>query len=58
MGAIFVGANLTNADLSGADLSYADLRGVQWSETICPDGSYSGDTDDNSCLNNLELPTM
>jgi len=60
MGATFVGANLTNANLSGADLKYADLKGVNWSGSTCPDGSNSGedDGDSNTCLNNLELPSM
>jgi hypothetical protein len=60
MGAIFVGADLTDADLSGANLTHADLRGVQWSGTICPDGSDSDypDSDENSCLNNLEPSTL
>lgn len=37
------GANLTNADLSGADLANTNLNTVLWLNTVCPDGTNSGD---------------
>ena len=57
MGATLIRANLTGADLSGADLTFCDLRGVTWSETICPDGSNSSfnDADGYTCVNHLEV---
>lgn len=60
MGGTLIGANLTNANLLGADLTYTDLRGVEWSGATCPDGSdsWDDDGDSNTCLNNLELPSM
>ena len=49
------GADLRDADLSGALLGAARLSGVQWGNTICPDGSNS-DAHGGTCLGHL-LPT-
>ena len=66
-GVSFAGADLTKADMRGADLRGADmqranLRGarlggaklgkVNWSNTICPDGTNS-DAHANTCLGHL-----
>ena len=51
-GANLQGANLTNANLGGATLKGASLGGVQWSNTICPDGTNS-DADGNTCIGHL-----
>ena len=45
-------ADLRYADLSSADLSNADLTGVNWGDTICPDGTNS-DNNGDTCENNL-----
>src|SRR5690606_29282117 len=56
LGADLRGADLTDADLSGALLGMARLSGVQWGNTICPDGSNS-DAHGGTCLGHL-LPTV
>jgi uncharacterized protein YjbI with pentapeptide repeats len=54
----FSNTNLTNADLSEAslynstDMDTATLTGVTWSNTRCPDGSYSNDHS-NTCVGHL-----
>jgi len=55
-GANLSGANLTGANLTGANLTGAILTGpFIWSNTTCPDGSNSDDSDGDgaTCLNNL-----
>ena len=56
-GADLAGANLQGAGLDGVDFRHAnltgaqlsgDLRGVTWSDTVCPDGSNS-DADGGTC---------
>jgi hypothetical protein len=37
------GANLTRAALLGSSLALADLTGVIWEDTLCPDGTFTGD---------------
>ncbi|MFS8533048.1 Ig-like domain repeat protein [Sphaerobacter thermophilus] len=56
LGADLRGADLRDADLSGALLGMARLSGVQWGNTICPDGSNS-DAHGGTCLGHL-LPTV
>ena len=46
------GAILIGADLNGTQLSGADLTNVQWSNTICPDGTNS-DVNGDTCEINL-----
>ena len=52
-GADLSNADLMFADLSGADLTNAELNGVNWLDTICPDGTNSDTTTDYTCENNL-----
>ena len=42
-------ANLANADLAGASLAGAIVWNVNWSNTICPDGTNSN-SDGNTCV--------
>ena len=51
-GADLTGATFNNANLYGANLFNATLTDVNWSNTKCPDGTYSGDHG-NSCAENL-----
>ena len=43
------GANLTGANLTGANLTNATLTGVTWSNTICPDGTASNESQSKTC---------
>jgi uncharacterized protein YjbI with pentapeptide repeats len=45
-------ANLTNATLAGASLDGSNIKGVVWSNTICPDGSNS-DANGGTCRGHL-----
>ena len=47
-GAVLDGANFSYADLRGANLERASLNQTFWHETICPDGSLSGENG-NTC---------
>jgi hypothetical protein len=51
-GASLAGANLTNANLTGGFLGGAAVIGVQWGNTICPDGTNSNN-DGGTCLGHL-----
>jgi hypothetical protein len=61
VGANFSGANLTganmnlnslvNANLDGATMTGAIVTGVQWKNTICPDGT-NRNSDGGACVNN------
>jgi hypothetical protein len=42
---------LVFADLTDAILLSANMTNVTWSNTICPDGTYS-DHNGNTCVNN------
>jgi len=56
----FTNANFTNATFSGSDLrgaanmGTANFSGTIWSDTVCPDGTYSGDNSD-TCIGHLTL---
>jgi uncharacterized protein YjbI with pentapeptide repeats len=50
-GADLTSANLAFADLTDAILLSANMTNVTWSNTICPDGTYS-DHNGNTCVNN------
>ena len=50
-GADLTSANLGFADLTDATLVAANLTNVRWSNTICPDGTYS-DNNGDTCANN------
>jgi probable HAF family extracellular repeat protein len=52
-GANLAGANLANANLTGAKLGRANVKGVIWSNTICPDGTNS-DAHNGTCNGHLE----
>ena len=48
---IFVG--FSDANLTGSDIGQAELlQNIDWSNTICPDGTNS-DSDGDTCINNL-----
>ena len=50
---ILIATNVNGYDIEpGADLSGADLRGVDWYNTTCPDGTNSDDNG-NTCEDNL-----
>jgi uncharacterized protein YjbI with pentapeptide repeats len=46
------GDDFSEANLTGADLSDANLSDVNWTFTICPDGTDSS-VDGGTCVNNL-----
>jgi uncharacterized protein YjbI with pentapeptide repeats len=48
-GAVLAGVNFNGANLTGADLTNADLTGVNWQNTICPDGTNS-DAHGQTCM--------
>ena len=49
----FRGSRFEHANLLGADLTGADLSETLWTDTICPDGTRSGDHGD-TCVNHLQ----
>jgi len=46
-------ANLGDVDLSGANLGGASVKGVLWSNTVCPDGTNSNDSTPETCVGHL-----
>jgi uncharacterized protein YjbI with pentapeptide repeats len=48
-------SNLTNADLRGAVISRSNLRGITWSNTICPDGTNSNNDKNHNCGHNWRV---
>jgi uncharacterized protein YjbI with pentapeptide repeats len=51
-GANLTGANLAGSNLAGATLQLATVRGVAWSNTVCPDGTNSTE-DGGTCVGHL-----
>jgi serine protease AprX len=61
-GASLQGSNLDHANFAGANLQGAVLQGsaltsINWSHTICPDGTNSDNAADGTCLAHLGAPT-
>ena len=48
-------SNLTDADLRGAVVSRSNLRGITWSNTICPDGTNSNNDKNHNCGHNWRV---
>jgi len=58
-GANLRGANLTRANLSGTTMKGTNVMGVVWSNTTCPDSTFS-DSDRGTCTGHLgaTVPTL